>query len=196
METTELTQQQVAEIFEAIGPVMLITSLVVIIGLGPLMFWGIMTKAGRSGWKSLIPVYQWGQVSEIAGKPGWWGWLIGISQLLPIVFVSFLFDSFADVMATQDPTQIPQGFGLFGIVWLAALVGFIFQILLAIAVPKVFGLSDGWAVGLILLPIVFYPIISFGSSRYLGPNPQPPAPPLPPANDPPPPPHTVDPPTT
>jgi hypothetical protein len=34
---------------------------------------------------------------------------------------------------------------------------------------KSFGKSEGFTVGLILLPIVFYPILGFGDAKYQGP---------------------------
>lgn len=40
-------------------------------------------------------------------------------------------------------------------------------IMLGMAVGKAFGKDTGWIVGLILLGVVFYPIIGFGSSQYV-----------------------------
>jgi hypothetical protein len=36
------------------------------------MFWKIFTKAGRPGWASLIPIYNWYVLLKVSGKPGWW----------------------------------------------------------------------------------------------------------------------------
>ncbi len=44
----------------------------------------------------------------------------------------------------------------------------IFVIILAIYVAKSFGKSGGYAVGLIFLPFVFYPMLAWGSARYIG----------------------------
>lgn len=56
--------------------------------------------------------------------------------------------------------------------WLLNLVPFIgtliFTILLAIYVAKSFGKTGGYAVGLIFLPFVFYPMLAWGSARYIG----------------------------
>lgn len=48
-------------------------------------------------------------------------------------------------------------------------VGLIFAILVAIDTAKSFGKSGGFAVGLLLLPFVFYPILGWGSATYQGP---------------------------
>jgi hypothetical protein len=49
------------------------------------------------------------------------------------------------------------------------LVNFVVAILLAIDLARAFGKSEGFAVGLILLGFVFYPILAFGSATYQGP---------------------------
>ena len=56
--------------------------------------------------------------------------------------------------------------------WLLNLVpgvgALIFAILLAIYVARSFGKTGGYAVGLIFLPFVFYPMLAWGSARYVG----------------------------
>ena len=44
----------------------------------------------------------------------------------------------------------------------------IFTIILAIYVARSFGKTGGYAVGLIFLPFVFYPMLAWGSARYIG----------------------------
>ena len=45
-------------------------------------------------------------------------------------------------------------------------VNIIVGILVAVDVAKNFGQGTGFAIGLVLLPFVFYPILGFGSARY------------------------------
>jgi Family of unknown function (DUF5684) len=47
----------------------------------------------------------------------------------------------------------------------------IVYIILCIDTAKVFGKGGGFAVGLILLPFIFFPIIGFGSAQYQGARP-------------------------
>lgn len=49
------------------------------------------------------------------------------------------------------------------------LVNLIVGIMVAIDMAKSFGKGIGTAIGLILLPIIFYPILAFGDARYQGP---------------------------
>ncbi len=46
----------------------------------------------------------------------------------------------------------------------------IFFIILCIDLAKSFGQSTGFAIGLILLSIIFFPILAFGSAAYQGPS--------------------------
>jgi hypothetical protein len=43
-------------------------------------------------------------------------------------------------------------------------------IMLIFRMAKVFGKGTGFGFGLLLLPIIFYPILAFGDATYLGPN--------------------------
>jgi Family of unknown function (DUF5684) len=49
------------------------------------------------------------------------------------------------------------------------LVNLVVAILLALDLAKAFGKSEGFAVGLLLLGFIFYPILAFGSATYQGP---------------------------
>jgi hypothetical protein len=99
--------------------------LAIFAGVGALMFWGIFQKAGKTPWHSMIPIWNWMVLCEIAGKPSWWG----ICFLVPIL-------------------------------------GFVLMILMCLDLVKKFGQGAGFAVGLILLGIVFFPILGFGSAQY------------------------------
>ena len=56
---------------------------------------------------------------------------------------------------------------LFG--FLIPFVNFVVMILMAVNLAKVFGKGTGFAVGLILLSFVFYPILAFGDAQYTAP---------------------------
>jgi len=55
------------------------------------------------------------------------------------------------------------------IILLVPIVNLVFAIWLINMVSKSFGKDEGFTVGLILLGIIFWPILGFGSSKYLGP---------------------------
>ena len=90
--------------------------------------WTIFQKAGKPGWKSLIPVYSTIVLLKIIGKP--WVWLFLL--LIP-------------------------GVNIIWTIWMMNLLS------------KSFGKNEGFTVGLFLLSPIFYPILAFGNSKYLGP---------------------------
>jgi hypothetical protein len=68
--------------------------------------------------------------------------------------------------------------GWWALLGLVPVIGFVLAIGVTIVVSldlaKSFGKDTGFAIGLMLLPFVFYPILAFGDARYLGPaGPQP-----------------------
>ena len=90
--------------------------------------WKIFTKAGKPGWASLIPIYNFIVLLEIVGRPVWWVILL----LIPCI-------------------------------------GQIVGILVTIELAKVFGKGMGFALGMIFLPIIFFPVLGLGGDKYLGP---------------------------
>lgn len=84
-----------------------------------------------------------------AGKPGW-------ASLIPIYNIIVLLEIIG------KPT--------IWILWmLIPCVNIYFGIWAMNLLSKSFGKSEGFTAGLLLLPMVFYPILGFGDARYLGP---------------------------
>ena len=88
-----------------------------------------------------------------AGEPGW-------AAIIPIYNIYII------CKITAKP-----------IWWLILLVvcppvGFVILILLTVALAKAFGKGAGFAIGMILLPFVFYPMLGFGTASYTAPPPQ------------------------
>ena len=46
------------------------------------------------------------------------------------------------------------------------IVNIVIAIMVAVAVAKNFGKSDGFGIGLALLPMIFYPMLAWGDARY------------------------------
>ena len=81
-----------------------------------------------------------------AGKPGW-------ASLIPIY----------NVFVMLDIAGKPAWWFL---LFLIPFVNFIVGILVIAGIATNFGKGGGFVVGMILLPIVFYPILAFGSAQY------------------------------
>jgi hypothetical protein len=81
-----------------------------------------------------------------AGKPGW-------ASIIPI------YNLFVMLQIVGKPW-----WWLF--LFFIPLVNIIIGILLAVALAAKFGKGVGFAVGLILLPFIFYPLLAFGDAQY------------------------------
>ncbi|WP_425616726.1 DUF5684 domain-containing protein [Anatilimnocola sp. NA78] len=88
------------------------------------------------------------KIFEKAGKPGW-------AAIIPIY----------NAVVLLEIIDRP-------IWWLLLLfcVGPVFGIIVALELAKSFGKGMGFAVGMILLPFIFYPMLGFGDAKYQGPQ--------------------------
>jgi hypothetical protein len=97
----------------------------------------------------LMIVSMW-KVFEKAGKPGW-------AAIIPI------YNTYIMIEITGKPA--------IWLLWcLLPCVNIVFAVWLTNLMSKSFGKDEGFTVGLILLPIVFWPILGFGNAKYLGPS--------------------------
>ena len=91
---------------------------------------------------------QW-RIYTKAGQPGW-------ACIIPIYNVYIL-------------TKITGKPGIWTLWCFIPLVNIVFAIWLTNMLSKSFGKDEGFTVGLLLLSIIFYPILGFGSAKYQGP---------------------------
>ena len=85
-----------------------------------------------------------------AGQPGW-------ASIIPILNTYFL-------------CKIAGRPGWWVILMFIPFVNLIIWIILCIDLAKSFGKGAGFGIGLLLLPIIFFPILGFGSAQYQGPS--------------------------
>jgi hypothetical protein len=96
----------------------------------------------------LVIASMW-KVFTKAGKPGW-------AAIVPVYSAIVLLDI--------------VGRPLWWILLLfLPVVNFVIWIIVAVDLAKSFGKSAGFAMGLVFLGFIFFPILGFGSARYLGP---------------------------
>jgi len=96
----------------------------------------------------LMIAAQW-KIFEKAGKPGW-------ACIIPIYNTIVLLEIIGK----------PWWWLL---LFLVPIVNLIFAIWMINLLSKSFGKDEGFTIGLLLLPIVFYPVLGFGSATYQGP---------------------------
>ncbi|MGH8909236.1 MAG: DUF5684 domain-containing protein [Egibacteraceae bacterium] len=56
------------------------------------------------------------------------------------------------------------------LLYLVPLVNIVIAVIVSMDLAKSFGKGVGVGIGLLLLPFVFFPILGFGSARYMGPS--------------------------
>lgn len=125
---------------------------VLVIAIGILLIvanWKIFTKAGQPGWATLIPFYNVYVMSQIA-----FGSAMYFIALIVVWVVSF----------------IGNISGIDFISSLASLAQLVLYIIYCAKISKAFQKSVGFTVGLVVLPVIFFPILGFDSSRYIGPQ--------------------------
>ena len=93
----------------------------------------------------LCIVSMW-KIFSKAGQPGW-------ASIIPIYNVLVL------LKVAGKP-------GWWFLLFLIPLVNFVIAIIVTLALAERFGKGAGFGVGLLLLPIVFLPILAFGSATY------------------------------
>lgn len=89
------------------------------------------------------------KVFEKAHQPGW-------AAIIPIYNLYIM-------------TKIAGKPGWWVLMFFIPLINYIFVIWLYNMISKSFGKDEGFTVGLVLLGIVFWPILGFGSAQYRGP---------------------------
>ena len=135
-----------AESLIAMGVVFIIVFAIIMIAIAAfsiVVMWKLFEKAGEEGWKCLIPFYNLYVLAQIAygHNPAKNGMCLAIA-LVPIgSFIPYV------------------GF-------LASIAELVLEIMMFIELARAFGKSDGFAVGLILIGIVFMAIIAFDKDTF------------------------------
>ncbi|MCR5209476.1 MAG: DUF5684 domain-containing protein [Lachnospiraceae bacterium] len=149
--------------------------------------WKIMVKAGYNGWESLIPFYNRYILFKLSGKKKLFAFYLGISIVMAvggIIAMAIVFVPLFGMMMegyssgyVKEP-GFDEMFGMWaGTMFYSILSGvlsigiLVLNVLMCIGLTESFGISAGYAVGLIFLPYVFYPIIGFSKNiQYICPG--------------------------
>lgn len=125
--------------------------------------WKIYKKAGEHGWACLVPFYNNYVFYRMTWGNGWM-FLLPTVLIFGYVFglVFLMLSGFAgEATLTIIMTILAIGCGIASIV---------INIITLHKLSKAFGYGVGFTLGLLFLPIIFYIILGFGSSKYVGPS--------------------------
>lgn len=114
----------------------------------------IYKKMGAPGWAAIVPFYNTWVLYDMVWSTMPWFW-VNIGNFIVSQVVSKLSSS--------------SDFFLWGILsFLCTILSLGLMIAQNIKLAKAFGQSAGFTVGLCLLPVVFLPMLAFGSAEYQG----------------------------
>lgn len=116
--------------------------------------WRIFTKAGESGWKSIIPLYGDYVSYRIAWQTSYF-WLIFILRIVA-----------SGIEGAANPNG--DNMMLMAIVALIRLIIALIGIMYSVKLARAFGRGTGFAIGLIFLQPIFMLILGFGDDPYYG----------------------------
>ena len=98
----------------------------------------------------IIMIVSWWKIFVKAGKPGW-------AALIPIYNLWVLYEI----------VGLPGWVALLAFIpVIGAFIVFVMNIIAAVRLPEYFGKQPAFALGLIFLPIIFYPMLAFGPCEY------------------------------
>lgn len=136
----------VFSIFFGFIMMILLLIFIAVIVLQIIGLWKMFEKAGEEGWKAIIPVYNKIVLCKLVGITPWWLLIIGILYILcfmPFINIIIFLPTFASI--------------------------YYFIIILAISTARSYGKHEAWAVGIIFVPWLFYPMIGFKKeTKYIG----------------------------
>ena len=113
--------------------------------------WKIFKKAGKNGWEAIIPYYNTWTLIEIS-ECKWWYFLILIgSSILSLDFNIELNNVSSSVNVLEGISSIANYFIMFNVNY---------------NIAKKFNKDVGYAIGLTLLPFIFYPMLGLGKSEF------------------------------
>lgn len=116
--------------------------------------WVVLDKMGRRRWAAIIPVFSTWEVSEGASGNR------ALSTVASIASAAYLMSALLGV-GRYFETQ-----------WLATLLlafWVVTQLIVSERLARAFGAGPGYAAGLVLIPIVAYPLLVMDGKVYLGP---------------------------
>jgi hypothetical protein len=122
--------------------------------------WRIFIKAGQKGIYAFIPVYNLYILLILSGRKNYFG--IYMAVIAASVSIALSMESYEEESTKMIASMFSLGLNIFSIY----LNYIIFR-----SLARSFGQDNGFAIGLLFLSIIFFPILAFGKKyQYVGPD--------------------------
>ncbi len=120
--------------------------------------WKIATKAGYPGWTMLVPYYATFILLRIIKRPASWGWIV-----IVLSTVQTILSIYESIMGTKSADQ-PLWYTTVSVI--IPLIAAVYHVRMTHGFSRVFGKTKLFTLGLIFLPVIFFPILAFGNAQY------------------------------
>ena len=121
------------------------------------VLWKMFEKEGIAPWKALIPVLNIIYLFQVlSDSDTFWGMLLTGVLVLGLMYIIN-----SSTTGTETKGLVKNLLLIVGVV-----ICFGFHVFNSFKGAERFGKSEGFAVGMIMLPIIFYPVLAFGKSEY------------------------------
>lgn len=129
--------------------------------------WKIFKKAGEPGWKILIPIYNIYIMFKIVKMQNWFWGLLALSICASILMA---IDGTSELSTMTEEQLKNFNLGEHPLTIITMIVSLVIEIwagvIYAIRTSRAFGHGKAFAVGIFLLPSIFWLIIGFDKSKY------------------------------
>ena len=146
------------EVLKAFGAILslilipLLLFLIAIIVLQIIGEWKVFKKAGKNGWEAIVPYYNTWTLIEISGCK-WWYFLIIIGSSLISYNITLDINE-----SSRLSFNMLEGVG--------TLINYFIMYCVNYNIAKKFNKDYLYAIGLTLLPFIFYPMLGLGKSEF------------------------------
>ncbi len=128
----------------------------------------VFEKANEKGWKAFIPFYEKYITYKIAGQQQWFivymiAWFV--SQVLSKISSVALVGELMIALSNGAPMS-GRGFVMFWSSVVLSVIVFGVNLYICFKIAERFGKSKWFGAGIAILPIVFVPILAFGTAVY------------------------------
>ena len=161
--TVTITEQNDTLMIIAAGLMMLIFLAMLVMIL--ISLWKIFEKAGREGWKALVPIYNLSVLYDILKMPAYLALFMVGALWAPATHIAYKSSEFGKFSKFGNEMAMNNNYSALGSACALALM--VLYVVSSFKLAKAFGKGTGFGFGIMLLPFVFLPIIAFSDAKFI-----------------------------
>lgn len=123
--------------------------------------WKIFEKAGREGWKALVPIYNLSILYDILKMPAYLALFMVGALWAPVSHAA----NSGNNLVIGNELATTSNYSALGSVCSLALM--VLYVVTSFKLAKAFGKGIGFGFGILFLPFIFLPILAFGDAKFI-----------------------------